>query len=141
MIDSVFKAGQKVWSFTWGWGKVESVDEDNLNYPIYVEFEHGVAGDYSLDGRWAKDEGRTLFFKEIPIPGDALIPPVEEIVLRTGDIVLFKNGQLRFVAKASEADSKTFMCHDSVPQDLDSAFGYVTSLKEHVKKVVGNIND
>lgn len=138
-----FKIGQKVWCWNWGWGVVTTLESDD-DYPVHVQFS-ATEDDindcwYTSGGAEYKGGNRSLYFKEIPIPPEALIPPVEEIVLNVGDIVLFYNGQLRYVSAYSGANSETVDCHDSVPQDLDSAFNYVTSYKKFIRKVIGNIN-
>jgi len=139
---SDFKVGQRVWSFIQGWGTVTNTEIDETTYyPILVQYDDGDQDTFTKEGERALSERRTLFFKEIPIPADALVPPVDEIILNVGDIILFNNGQLRYVAGYSGPEKDTVACHDSVPQDLDSAFNYVISNKKYIKKVIGNIND
>ena len=70
-----FKAGDKVWSLTDGWGKVKSVDSNYIS-PVRVKFEEvGFIRPFSLDGVEAGLRMRTLFFQEIEIPKEALIRP------------------------------------------------------------------
>lgn len=136
---SKFKKGQRVWSFKNGWGVVND-DEHCDEYPFYVEFDDGSGVSYTPSGKEFEGENRTLFFKEIPIPEDALVPPVEEIILNTGDIVQFMNGVLGYVETYSGPEQKVFFYHTKVPQSLDEAFGPTSVQKSFVKKVIGNIN-
>ena len=138
---SDFKVGQRVWSMARGWGKVVRVDSGE--FPIIVNFNCDKITDeyyFTNDGRYTSKENRTLFFKEIPIPADALISPVDEIILNPGDIVLFKAGGFGYIEKYSGPEEKTFAYHTEVPQSLDEAFDYGTAMKKHIKMIVGNIN-
>lgn len=137
----MFKVGQKVWAFTYGWGEVENISPENCpDYPICVKFNDETYC-FTTDGRYTTDENRTVFFKEIPIPDDALIPPVEELVLRRGDVILFNTGEFGYVSHYSGPDDSCFTFHGSVPQGLDDAYSQSVAYKAAIKKVVGRIDD
>ena len=138
---SRFKKGQKVWAFTYGWGVVSEVDSENCpDYPVGVQFNDGGINSFTLDGRYTTEEHRTLFFKEIPIPEEALVPPMEEITLQQGDIVALRSGALGYVGQYSGPTDTVFTFHETIPHNLDDAFNSTTLLKNTINKVVGNIN-
>lgn len=72
-----FKVGQRVWSFTNGWGTV-ICDKLDGDFPIEVKFDKDKSNNITIthtkDGRERLDETRVLFFQEIPIPKEALRP-------------------------------------------------------------------
>ena len=52
-METIFKVGDKVFDYNFGWGKVISIDDDSfLNYPINVDFENfNFRIGYTLDGK------------------------------------------------------------------------------------------
>lgn len=138
-----FKVGQRVWSFNRGWGVVTEV-QDCDEYPVLVVYGAPEDEDecwYTANGADYKGSPRSIFFKEIPIPDDALIPPVEELVLRRGDVILFDTGEFGYVSHYSGPDDSCFTFHGSVPQGLDDAYSQSVAYKSAIKKVVGSIDD
>lgn len=71
MKGCLFEVGDKVWSVVYGWGEVEEIKESR--WPVRVLHNNGDLIGYTYDGREFKEENRTLFFEEIPIPQSALI--------------------------------------------------------------------
>ncbi|MNK14326.1 hypothetical protein D3C87_324360 [compost metagenome] len=136
---SEFKEGQKVWCFLNGWGKVDHVDKGGF-YCVGVMFEDGGYDSFTEDGKSNEDFGRTLFFKEIPIPEDALVPPVEETTLNVGDIVALTDGRIVYVESYSDDTNKVFFCHSKIPQSFEEAFGPTSVQKSLIRKVMGNLN-
>lgn len=136
-----FKVGQRVWSFIQGWGTVDELRDDLGEYYVGVKFDDAEYLYYTPDGQWAVGEKRSLFFKEIPIPADALVPPVEYLSLRKGDVVYFKDGDFGYVESTSNSNDSVFTYYENVPQKLDDAFSVMTTHKSTIKKVVGNIYD
>ena len=72
---SIFKVGQRVWSFEEGYGIVTDVRDTKIfDYPVIVLFDNDIAIHFTTDGRAHIRCNRTLFFEEIPIPKSALKP-------------------------------------------------------------------
>jgi hypothetical protein len=138
---SDFKVGQRVWSFLQDWGTVDELRDDLGEYYVGVKFDNGEYLFYTPDGRWSPEEKRSLFFREITVPSNALVPPVEYLSLKKGDIVLFTDGDFGYVENNSTANEHLFSYHFKVPQKLDDAFSAHTAQKTYIKKVIGNIND
>ena len=61
---SGLKVGDKVWSYTAGWGKVVKINESS--YPIQVEFTDGIMEIFFTDGfKSITDKFQSLFLTEI----------------------------------------------------------------------------
>jgi hypothetical protein len=58
------KVGDKVWDFTYGWGKIYNIDL-NSDYPIKVERLNEMDESYTFDGKLGDEEAPTLFWDEI----------------------------------------------------------------------------
>ena len=65
-----FKVGDRVWDIRFGWGEVHRIDSDCS--PIVVYFDDDREDSYTVNGEFNKNQRRTLFFQEIPIPESAL---------------------------------------------------------------------
>jgi hypothetical protein len=89
MAKTIFKVGDRVWDFRYGWGVVEE-NNDDQHFPVFVRFDDGEGCAFTLDGRFDTDQNRTLFFAEIPIPKEALERP--RLDLKVDDRVLVRNG-------------------------------------------------
>ena len=64
MFEDV-KIGDKVWSFTQGWGEVIEDVTEGVKYPIIVEFEDGI-NRFTADGKlYVRDKYQTLFWNEV----------------------------------------------------------------------------
>lgn len=138
----MFKIGQRVWDMRYGWGYVKDTQGDVTNYPIEVHFDcNEDINYYNEEGREYIGNGRTLFFTEIPIPEHALIPPKEEIVLKQGDVILFKDGSFGCVEKNSGANEQTFSYYLNLPRSLEDAYNSYFVKKIAISKVIGNVND
>jgi hypothetical protein len=73
MSRTEFKAGDRVWDITLGWGKVINILEDD--YPIVCEFGDSVLYYYTQDGKCEEEDvNRSLYFDEFKInpPKEAL---------------------------------------------------------------------
>lgn len=74
MIKDRFETGDRVWTFSNGWGHVVRVT--NERYSVRVQFENEDTVTYTEDGRlYEYDKNTSLFFDEIPIPETALRRP------------------------------------------------------------------
>lgn len=135
-----FKVGQKVWSVIHGWGAVSHVFYEEELFQIRVDFEKDYYY-FTADGQYNKNENRGLFFKEIPIPPEALVPPVEHLNLKVGDVVLFNNGILGCVTIDSDENYPRFSYSIKKPMSLDDAYDYSNAPKTEIKKVIGNVHD
>jgi len=86
----MFKVGQRVFTTAHGWGKIIHEGDGRgttEKYPFIVEFENGDAKYVSREGSmYLSGSLRSVFFKEIPIPPDALEPPWEPD-FQPGDVV------------------------------------------------------
>ncbi|MGL5050087.1 MAG: hypothetical protein ACRC6E_05565 [Fusobacteriaceae bacterium] len=71
----MFKVNDRVWSLRFGWGKIKQI-EHTEEFPITVEYKNSDWENYTEDGKVHDcDANRSLFFKEIAIPEDALVRP------------------------------------------------------------------
>lgn len=97
-VKSPFKVGQKVWDCLRGWGEVvedKSQENSNLVYPIGVKFDRfPFICRYTLKGQMNIDYNRTLFFGEITIPKDILIPKRWRGNLRDSYFYVSTNGKI-----------------------------------------------
>ena len=76
MEKQIFKKGDKVFDYLFGWGNVVEVRDDNNRFPLRVQFKKGIAG-YTFDGRFYEDSPQTLSFTEYTINGFSQERPVE----------------------------------------------------------------
>ena len=74
MKKDKFEVGDRAWSSVYGWGKIGSTEKGE-NYQINFLLDKGGCITHTEDGRQYKDNLRTLFFQEIPIPESALVRP------------------------------------------------------------------
>lgn len=63
----MFKVGDKVFDYQYGWGVVEEIWED-ITYPVDVNFERSV-NTYTSDGRELEDNHPSLSFTEYTLEG------------------------------------------------------------------------
>lgn len=71
----MFKVGDRVWSIGDGWGKVICINNKESSYPVDVRHNERCVS-YTKDGKqYEEEDGRVLFFDEIPIPKSALERP------------------------------------------------------------------
>lgn len=99
----MFKVGQKVWHFGFGWGVVTSIN-NSVIYPIKVHFNAKVDGAvFTCEGKWCTDQARTLFFKEVVAPADALTPPFVP-TFKAGDVIKgsTKHGEFFFKVRSEQ---------------------------------------
>lgn len=135
-METKYKKGQKVWTFSHGWGVVEEIVSDADNYPVLVKFEDCNAS-FTHDGRELWAEKPTLLFKEVFIPDSAFEPPIEYEELFVGDVVLLKNDTFAWVAEHSGPGRNAFHYHLKVP-NFDESFGFNVTTKDQIKKKLGN---
>ena len=76
MEKQIFKKGDKVFDYLFGWGNVVEVRDDNNRFPLRVQFKKGIAG-YTFDGRFYEDSPQTLSFTEYTLNGFSQERPVE----------------------------------------------------------------
>lgn len=136
----MFKIGQKVWSVSSGWGKVVETNDNGvgLAYPVYVEFADNNCDWYTADGKSDESLNRDLFFAELEIPLSALNPPIEHPEMKTGDVVMFKDGTFGWIAEYSGTDSNKIKFHKACPMSFEAAFDFNISYKTAVEKVIGS---
>ncbi|MGL5050896.1 MAG: hypothetical protein ACRC6E_09780 [Fusobacteriaceae bacterium] len=71
----MFRVGDKVWEIRRGWGEVKKIEKYE-ELPITVGYNDGYYRTYTEDGKVHDcDANRSLFFKEIVIPKQALDRP------------------------------------------------------------------
>lgn len=136
----MFKVGQRVWEFSRGWGTVDKI-LDGSPYPIHIIFETGEEESYTFDGKEYESASRTVFFREFSAPEDALVPPVEHISLKYGDVILTTDRTILFVCQDSSSHKDLVRILPRIPRNLDDEYDIMSYSKAHIKKVVGNIND
>ena len=75
MEKQIFKKGDKVFDYLFGWGEVTRIDCDD--YPIVVVFIRNYVRKYTFDGRFHEDSPQTLSFTEYTLNGFSQERPVE----------------------------------------------------------------
>jgi hypothetical protein len=119
MKKSVFKIGDKVFDIFYGWGVIIEVNQD-LTYPIGVEFGDGDCESYTYDGRINNTNSPTLSFTEYTLQGFSQERPKE----------LPKKGQIVW-ANNRDNDGDWYICYFL---EKDPIGGYkVTSHNPFVK--------
>ena len=62
MRKHIFKEGDKVYHYEFGWGTVKETTDDLLGYPVKVEFKLYPNVSFSSDGRYEHIQKPTLSF-------------------------------------------------------------------------------
>lgn len=75
MEKQIFKKGDKVFDYAYGWGEVTEIRPIN-KYPISVGFGELIER-YTFDGRFYEDSPQTLSFTEYTLNGFSQERPVE----------------------------------------------------------------
>ena len=80
MKETVFKVGDKVFHFQYGWGEVTKIDEEGT-FPILVFFTNNdgneVTASFTLDGRYFENSIQTLSFTEYTLQGFSQERPIK----------------------------------------------------------------
>lgn len=85
-MKTIFKVGDKVFDYTYGWGEVNRVDLNVESFwPIGVIFESENTEAYTFDGRYYSTQAKTLSFTEYTLEGFSQERP--EPLPNKGDIV------------------------------------------------------
>ena len=73
----MFKEGQRVFTFFYGWGYIKSISNNTDIYPIKVKFDGDTVEYFTEDGRGDASHGyRVLFFNEPTISNVLSSPKV-----------------------------------------------------------------
>lgn len=76
--EPTFKVGQRVWSFSRGWGEVMAIHTTAL-FPVSVVFDcESIAVFYTLSGFLPAARSRDLFHNYFAVPQEAFTPPVHK---------------------------------------------------------------
>lgn len=77
-MTSVFKVGDKVFHYGFGWGKIDFIDDETEDYPIIVMFKSGSEQTFTLDGKFEiGDINTTLSFTEYSVSNFSQERPFE----------------------------------------------------------------
>jgi len=82
MEKEIFKVGDKVFHYGFGWGKIDFIDDEPNDYPIIVVFNPGkeetFALTFTLDGKFdLTDINPTLSLTEYTLEGFSQERPIE----------------------------------------------------------------
>ena len=78
------KAGDKVWNFTWGWGIVDNMgNQDCQPFPLCVHFDGIGIKTFDFEGRLFYEPTPTLFWNEFKIPKEAFEKPKPKLEVDT----------------------------------------------------------
>ena len=87
-MKEVFKKGDKVYCVIHGHGVVVDIEE-NLDFPIRVDFKDESDIGYTTDGRYYAKVNRTLSFTEYTLQGFSQERPIE--LPEAGELCLFRD--------------------------------------------------
>lgn len=76
MEKQIFKVGDKVFDYAYGWGEVTEIRGDDNVFPLRVKFGELIER-YTFDGRFYEDSPLTLSFTEYTLNGFSQERPVE----------------------------------------------------------------
>ncbi|MGL5014450.1 MAG: hypothetical protein ACRC6V_09210 [Bacteroidales bacterium] len=105
----MFKVGDKVWSISYGWGEIVGIDH-NSSYMLKVQFDDEYIT-YTDDGKQYYGNNRDLFFKEIPIPMEALERPRWRAEKYDSYFVVTRNGGILEISEQGyQIDDEQYEC-------------------------------
>lgn len=80
------KVGDKVWSFTYGWGEVEYIGDEDVVYPLTVNFDKGRSV-HTFSGKLFQSQNQSLFWNEFETPESAYKKPLPKLEVDTKVLV------------------------------------------------------
>jgi hypothetical protein len=83
---SIFKKGDKVYDYAYGWGEVSKINEVVDYYPLLIEFQH-IKLYYNFKGVSEFGLLPTLAFYDYTLEGFSQVRPKEPLPFKVGDVV------------------------------------------------------
>lgn len=119
MKKEIFKVGDKVFHYGFGWGKIDFIDDEPNDYPIIVVFNPGkeetFALTFTLDGKFdLTDINPTLSFTEYTLQGFSQERPV--VLPEVGEWCLVR-----------DSDRETWMAVQFKKYDKTKSFQFIDS--------------
>ena len=82
----IFKKGDKVYDYAYGWGEVYDINEVVDYYPLLIEFQH-IKLYYNFKGVSEFGLLPTISFTEYTLEGFSQVRPKEPLPFKVGDVV------------------------------------------------------
>ena len=82
----IFKKGDKVYDYAYGWGEVANINEVVDYYPLLIEFQH-IELYYNFKGVAEFGLLPTLAFDDYTLEGFSQVRPKEPLPFKEGDVV------------------------------------------------------
>jgi hypothetical protein len=132
---SVFKTGDKVYDYLFGWGVVINVYNGYSDYPVHVEYT-SVDTRYTFDGRYFDRLSPTLSFTEYTLEGFSQ-ERTEELPEK-GDIVWVRDDEddSWLVTQFVKKDNDMYLCTDENPfleSDYSAEWNQMTTKNPYKK--------
>jgi hypothetical protein len=90
MEKEIFKVGDKVFHYGFGWGKIDFIDDEPNDYPIIVVFNPGKEETFTLDGKiHLTDINPTLSFTEYSVSNFSQERPI--VLPEVGELCLVRD--------------------------------------------------
>ena len=86
----IFKKGDKVYDYAYGWGEVSKINEVVDYYPLLIEFQH-IKLYYNFKGVSEFGLLPTLAFYDYTLEGFSQVRPKEELPFNKGDVCYFRS--------------------------------------------------
>ena len=86
----IFKKGDKVYDYAYGWGEVYDINEVVDYYPLLIEFQH-IKLYYNFKGVSEFGLLPTLAFYDYTLEGFSQVRPKEELPFNKGDVCYFSD--------------------------------------------------
>jgi hypothetical protein len=90
-MKTVFKEGDKAYDIKYGWGVVDTLDNEEFDYPVRVSFLKSIET-YTFDGRISRHSSPSLSFTEYTLKGFSQERPV--VLPEVGELVLVRNHEI-----------------------------------------------
>jgi hypothetical protein len=127
MKKTIFKVGDRVFSYDNGWGTVYDIDTTR-KYSIFVEFDNGGNMSYTHDGKRLEDEPKTLSFTEYTLQGFSQERPITLPEVGEWCLVRDKNSDNWKVKKFIEPVDGEFHV-----RDIDNQYSHIYQEMKRIK--------
>ncbi len=94
MSNNIFKKGDRVFHYDYGWGIIESISNTNMSaYPILVNFENSNYRCFTDDGRELFCEKPSLSFTKYTYTPEGFSQKRREDLPKRGDVVWVRDSE------------------------------------------------
>jgi hypothetical protein len=114
MEKEIFKVGDKVFHYGFGWGKIDYIDDEPKDYPIIVVFNPGKEETFTLDGKLLQaDINPTLSFTEYSVSNFSQERPI--VLPEPGELCLVRrcNTDNWFLDKFQKFEYGYYYCENN----------------------------